>query len=126
METKAAPDVNAQKKAFQACIKADCIKLAEKAEQLKSASQVALRFGLGAGGAGRQDPRSSEAAEQKEDTIRGLEACEQRCARNHWPAALKQPWIGKVALDMAGVAQDQTAGTRGANRFSWGQTMQGR
>mmetsp|Transcript_69197 Transcript_69197/g.136836 ORF Transcript_69197/g.136836 Transcript_69197/m.136836 type:complete len:124 (+) Transcript_69197:41-412(+) len=110
------PDPNAQKVAFQQCVKTECVVLARRLMAEKSAASVSARFGMEQKGSTMAhhgiSPAHNNVAQRQRVTGRDMLDCERRCAQLHWPAAEKEPWIGGVALEMAAVPSDSFSGTR--------------
>ncbi|CAE8641602.1 unnamed protein product, partial [Polarella glacialis] len=104
-----------KKAAFRACLLEDCVPQVRAVVQSRSFSQTTQRFGMvQAGGTGqtRVDPIGGLAARNANVAEDGLLRCEQQCAKLHWPAVLTKPWLGSVAIEMAGYPADQNQGFR--------------
>mmetsp|Transcript_44186 Transcript_44186/g.99600 ORF Transcript_44186/g.99600 Transcript_44186/m.99600 type:complete len:125 (-) Transcript_44186:15-389(-) len=116
-EAPAAAGGDSSKAAFRGCVQAECVPLARQLAQLRSAVGVSAKFGMEHRGSTRAkqglDPVRGDNALRQGELGRELQACEERCAHSHWPAAERAPWIGTVADEMAGFAADHTMGARG-------------
>ncbi|CAK0792039.1 unnamed protein product, partial [Prorocentrum cordatum] len=103
---------DAEKASFQQCAVTNCAKLAEKYVGLRSATDVAAKFGQVVG----QRPNDSvrygamtsgdKVGLEKDSAASELLECEKRCARRHWPSAETKPWIGEVVLQIVNTAPD--------------------
>ncbi|CAE7574113.1 unnamed protein product [Symbiodinium sp. CCMP2456] len=108
------PSEETQKANFRKCLQRECVPQVQDALQLRSVAEMGTKFGMVTAGRAetRLDPSRSEAAQLAARAETGLLACEHQCAKRNWPAALEQPWLGTVSIDMAGVAKDRTGGQR--------------
>ncbi|CAK9076865.1 unnamed protein product [Durusdinium trenchii] len=114
-------DEEQQKAAFRACLQKNCVPQVQNVLQLRSSNQLGTKFQVVSTGKAetRPDPRNSNLARQTAEADERLLECEQQCAQRCWPDALTKPWLGTVAVDMAGVLEDQVKGARGNfGRFS--------
>eukprot|EP00913_Durusdinium_trenchii_P025583 g24011.t2 len=122
-------DEEQQKAAFRACLQKNCVPQVQNAGtlsgekhslfcigppsvlQLRSSNQLGTKFQVVSTGKAetRPDPRNSNLARQTAEADERLLECEQQCAQRCWPDALTKPWLGTVAVDMAGVLEDQFA-----------------
>ncbi|CAK9076866.1 unnamed protein product [Durusdinium trenchii] len=102
-------DEEQQKAAFRACLQKNCVPQVQNVLQLRSSNQLGTKFQVVSTGKAetRPDPRNSNLARQTAEADERLLECEQQCAQRCWPDALTKPWLGTVAVDMAGVLEDQ-------------------
>eukprot|EP00403_Amphidinium_massartii_P006169 CAMPEP_0178380792 /NCGR_PEP_ID=MMETSP0689_2-20121128/5648_1 /TAXON_ID=160604 /ORGANISM="Amphidinium massartii, Strain CS-259" /LENGTH=92 /DNA_ID=CAMNT_0020000951 /DNA_START=114 /DNA_END=389 /DNA_ORIENTATION=+ len=80
---------DAQKSAFQQCVRSKCVPIAEKLKNVKAASDVSFRYGQRGYGSemGREDKAGGASAVKMQSMAEDLLRCERDCAQNHWPAA---------------------------------------
>merc|ERR1719416_16388 len=109
-------DKESEKVNFRSCIEADCVPLATQLATRNAAASALTRFSVRRTGdnanAGGFDPVRGEPARLRSIAAEDLLACERACAQKFWPSVERKPWIGTVALEIAGVSGNQLGGLR--------------
>eukprot|EP00929_Paragymnodinium_shiwhaense_P046522 TRINITY_DN23691_c0_g1_i1.p1 TRINITY_DN23691_c0_g1~~TRINITY_DN23691_c0_g1_i1.p1 ORF type:complete len:112 (+),score=18.22 TRINITY_DN23691_c0_g1_i1:192-527(+) len=99
--------MGSQKKAFQSCIRANCLDMASRLVRLEASTQAGIKYGVAQAATVHHDPFRDANAQNRDETARNVLECEKQCARQHWADAEKKPFIGTVAKELCGAAQSR-------------------